>query len=158
VPSTKERGVLLLLDEAFIERLDRETAIVEALQVVPEGRKRLRVPRSVVMRAMLRAELDRRATARGESVPTAEPVSFVSFTTTETVNVERESCSKLGSEAGSLADGDESSDQGDVEDRGEGNGVDGAAALTAEMGPPPERVTPGRIVGSVKRVGVRLKA
>jgi hypothetical protein len=152
VSSTKERGVLLLIDEAFIDRLDRETAIVEAAQVVPQGKKRPKVARTAVMREMLRTELDRRALARGEAVPTVEPVTFTYQ------DEDRETVSGAG-EGGSIPDaGDVPDDQGDVEEAEEGNGVDGAAALTAETGPPPERVTPGRIRGTIRKVGVRSKA
>jgi hypothetical protein len=163
-----------LIDQAFIDRLDRETAIVEAAQVVEPGKKRPKIARTAVMREMLRIELDRRALARGEKVPTAEPLVFepepapiaepvvfaaVAVTVereNETETVSAEGKNEGADVVGSTTDGDVSDDRGDVEDRTEeGNGGVGAAALTAEMGPPPERVTPGRVRGTVRKVGVR---
>lgn len=136
-PTTKERGILLLLDEAFIQRLDYETAIVRR-------DRRANVPRTEVMRELLRERLDERAQARGDLVAILEPISAG----------DREGRKGTGEDQPRDV-GDVCATAGEVVDRGEGTGEVGAQALAAETGPSLERVTPGRLGGNVRMVGVR---
>jgi len=64
----KERGLLVKLDEGFFMRLDHET-LVRSTGV---GRA---IPRTAVIRSLLRFALDHFAEKRGEDVPSAEPVT-----------------------------------------------------------------------------------
>ena len=63
------KGILLKLDRGFRKLLANEQALIAAETGV-------KPPRTNLMRDLMRAELSRRAEARGESIPHAEPATF----------------------------------------------------------------------------------
>lgn len=69
---TRSKGVLLKLDKGFRILLAREQAWIEE----HTGQ---RVPRTNLMRDLMRNELKRRAESRGESIPHAEPANLVAL-------------------------------------------------------------------------------
>lgn len=74
--STKERGLLIHLDEGFFQRLDYET---EIRNVPRRATDKKDLPRTDVIRSLLKFALDHFAKLRGETVPEAEPVDLDSM-------------------------------------------------------------------------------